>query len=127
MSAVEKTPPALDTRTPVAWYPPPTHPPPQPDAGGSSRRRAIAALVAAILGLVLGLPLGVPGMILGTLAYFLGRSAVRNSESSGSTGGRGVATVAWVLGAVSMAIGSAVTLVWLVVALVVTSGPTTRG
>lgn len=61
-------------------------------------------------------------MALGALAYFLGKSAVNNIDSSnGAVGGRGMAVTGWVLGAVAMAIGSAVTLVWLVVLLVAVS------
>jgi len=71
---------------------------------------------------VLGLPFGIPGMALGALAYFLGKYAVNNIDSSkGAVGGRGMAVTGWVLGALAMAIGSAVTLVWLVVVLVAVS------
>lgn len=67
-------------------------------------------------------------MVLGTLAYFLGRSAVsRIDESQGALGGRSVAVSGWVLGVVAMAIGSVVTLVWIVVLLVATSQPATSG
>jgi hypothetical protein len=128
MSALEKAPVDLAPAAPVAsWYPPPTYPPPKEHAEGSGGGRAIAALLAAIFGIVLGLPLGIPGMILGPVAYFLGKSAAARIESSGQQGGRGVAVGAWVLGVVAMAIGSAVTLVWLVVLLVATSGTTTTG
>jgi hypothetical protein len=76
----------------------------------------------------LGLPFGIPGMVLGTVAYFLGRSAVSRIDSSqGARGGRSLAVSGWVLGAVAMAIGSAVTLIWIVVLLVVFSQPTTSG
>ncbi|GAC1504393.1 MAG: hypothetical protein NVS1B3_01050 [Candidatus Dormibacteraceae bacterium] len=106
------------------WHPPPAYPPPQTQASGSTDPRAIAALLAAIAGIVLGLPLGIPGMALGTLAYFLGRSAVSRIDSSqGARGGRGLAVSAWVLGAVDMAVGSVVTLVWLVVVLILLSQP----
>ena len=85
-----------------------------------------AALLAAIAGLVLGLPLGIPGMALGTVAYFLGKSAVSRIDSTqGAVGGRGMAVSGLVLGAVAMGIGSAVTLVWLVVILIFTSQPAT--
>jgi hypothetical protein len=106
------------------WYPPPTDPPPQIKASGSADGRAIAALLAGIAGIVLGLPLGLPGMVLGTLAYFLGKSAVKRIDSSpGGRGGRSLAVSGWVLGVVAMAIGSAVSLVWLIVVLVTTSQP----
>ena len=85
---------------------------------GQTEGRAIAALLAAIAGIVLGLPLGLPGMVLGTLAYFLGKSAVNRIDSSqGALGGRGLAVSSWVLGAIAMGIGAVVTLVWLVVIL----------
>lgn len=77
---------------------------------------------------MLGLPFGIPGMVLGTLAYFLGKSAVRRIDAShGALGGRGLAVYAWVFGVIAMAIGSAVTLVWLVVFLVATAQTTTLG
>jgi len=124
-SEVEKNP--LDT-APGTWYPPPTYPPPRVKASGSTDGRATASLIVAIAGILLGLPMGIPGMVLGTLAYFLGRSAVsRIDESQGALGGRSVAVSGWVLGAVAMAIGSAVTLVWIVVVLVATSQPASSG
>jgi hypothetical protein len=108
------------------WHPPPAYPPPRSQATGSTDGRAIGSLLAAIFGIVLGLPLGIPGMVLGTVAYFLGKSAVSRIEhSQGARGGRSVAVAGWVLGAVAMAIGSAVSLVWLVVALVAFSQPAT--
>ena len=108
------------------WHPPPSYPPPpQARAQGSTDGRATASLLSAIAGIVLGLPFGIPGMALGTLAYFLGKSAVDNIDTSkGRLGGRGMAVAGWVLGAVAMAIGSAVTLVWLVVVLVAVSQST---
>jgi hypothetical protein len=108
------------------WHPPPAYPPaPQDRARGSTDGRATASLLSAIAGIVLGLPFGIPGMALGSLAYFLGKSAVDNIDSSkGGLGGRGMAVAGWVLGAVAMAIGSAVTLVWLVVVLVAISQAT---
>jgi hypothetical protein len=94
---------------------------------GSTEGRAIAALASAIAGIVLGMPLGVPGMVLGTLAYFLGKSAVNRIEASqGALGGRGLAVSSWVLGAVAMGIGAIVTLVWLVVVLLLVA-PSTSG
>jgi hypothetical protein len=63
-------------------------------------------------------------MVLGTLAYFLGKSAVSRIDSSkGLLGGRSLAVSGWVLGVVAMAVGSAVSLVWLIVVLVTTSQP----
>jgi hypothetical protein len=114
--------------SPGTWYPPPSFPPPLVKASGSTEGRGIASLVAAVAGILLGLPMGIPGMVLGTLAYFLGRSAVsRIDGSQGALGGRSVAVAGWMLGVVAMAIGSAVTLVWIVVVLVATSQPATGG
>ena len=114
--------------SPGSWYPPPSYPPPRVKASGSTEGRANASLIAAIAGIVLGLPAGIPGMVLGTLAYFLGKSAVsRIDGSQGALGGRNVAVAGWVLGAVAMAIGSAVTLAWIVVVLVATSQTPTAG
>jgi len=113
---------------PGTWHPPPSYPPPRLKASGSTEGRVTASLIAAIAGIVLGLPMGIPGMVLGTLAYFLGKSAVSRIDSSqGALGGRSVAVAGWVLGVAAMAIGSAVTLVWIVVVLVATSQPATSG
>jgi len=123
-SEVEKSPERsqIDVETPApalgVWHPPPAYPPPALAPARTSDGRTIAALLAAIGGIVLGIPLGLPGMMLGTLAYFLGKSAVSRIDSSqGAIGGRGAAVASWVLGAVAMGIGAVVTLVWLVVVL----------
>ena len=82
------------------------------------------ALLLAILGLVLGLPLGIPGMVLGAVAYFMGKASVRRIESSaGALGGRNSAMFGWVLGIVATAAGAVVSLIWLVVILVLISTP----
>jgi hypothetical protein len=126
-SEIEKS--QLDVGVPAAptvapWHPPPSYPPPKSQATGSTDGRGVGSLIAAILGIVLGLPFGIPGMALGTLAYFLGKSAVgRIDRSQGARVGRSLAVAGWVLGAVAMAIGSAVTLVWLIVLLVAFSQP----
>jgi hypothetical protein len=125
-SEIDKSPPeaARAEQAVGPWHPPPSYPPPHARAAGSTEGRAIAALLAAIAGIVLGLPLGLPGMALGTLAYFLGKSAVNRIDSSqGALGGRSLAVFAWVLGIVAMAVGAVVSLVWLVVFLIVTSQP----
>jgi hypothetical protein len=63
-------------------------------------------------------------MVLGTLAYFLGKSSASRIDSSqGALGGRSMAVSAWVLGIVAMVIGSVVTLIWLVVFLFAVSQP----
>jgi hypothetical protein len=106
------------------WFPPPNYPPPRSLTAERTDTRAIASLLAAIAGIVLGLPLGIPGMVLGTLAYFLGKSSVGRIDSSqGTLGGRSLAVSAWVLGIIAMIIGSLVTLIWLVVFLFAISQP----
>jgi hypothetical protein len=110
------------------WHPPPSYPPPHVKASGSTDGRAIGSLIAAIAGILLGLPAGIPGMVLGTIAYFLGKSSVSRIDSSqGALGGRGVAVAGWVFGVVAMAIGSVVTLIWIVVLLVAAAQPSTGG
>ena len=105
------------------WYPPPSYPPPpEARARGSSDGRAVASLLSAIAGIILGLPFGIPGMALGSLAYFLGKSAVSRIDSSqGTLGGRSLGVWSWVLGAIAMGIGAVVTLAWLVVVLIASS------
>jgi len=72
--------------------------------------------------------MGIPGMVLGTLAYFLGRSAVSRIDSSqGALGGRSVAVSGWVFGVAAMAIGSVITVAWIVVVLVATAQPSAAG
>jgi hypothetical protein len=110
------------------WHPPPSYPPPRSQVSGSTDGRAIASLILAVFGIALGLPFGLPGMALGTAAYFLGKSAVSRIDSlQEARGGRSLAVSGWVLGAVAMAIGSAVTLVWLIVVLVSYSQPAASG
>ena len=70
----------------------------------------------AILGLVFALPLGLPAMIAGPIAYFLGKGArTRIAESGGTIGGMGAANAGRVLGVITFAVGSLVTLLWLIV------------
>jgi hypothetical protein len=67
--------------------------------------------------------IGLPGLVLGPIAYFLGKSATSRIDSStGELGGRGTAAAGWVMGAVAMAIGAVVTLVWFIVFLIAISG-----
>jgi hypothetical protein len=125
-SEIEKSPPGVVRPAPPVgvWHPPPSYPPPRPLSSGATEGRAIAALLAAITGIVLGLTLGLPGMVLGTLAYFLGKSAVNRIDSSpGALGGRSLAVSSWVLGAIAMGIGALVTLAWLVFLLIAISQP----
>jgi hypothetical protein len=105
------------------YHAPPPMPPPGLGKAARAELRAVVALELGVLGILFGLPLGIPGMILGTLAYFMGKSALRRIEgSAGSLGGRSLAAAAWVLGIAGMAVGSVVTLVWLLVLLIGTSG-----
>jgi hypothetical protein len=127
-SEIEKNPPevARSAHGVAPWYPPPDYPPPRQLGAGRTDTRAIASLLIAVAGVVLGIPLGIPGMVLGTLAYFLGKSSVRRIDASeGALGGRSQAVSAWVLGIVAMIIGSVVTLIWLVVFLFAISQPAT--
>lgn len=84
--------------------------------------RATASLLSGVIGLVLSI-VGIPGMVLGPLAYFLGKSSVhRIDESKGEMGGRSTAVAGWVLGVVATAIGSLATLVYFVLLLIAISG-----
>lgn len=114
-----ESPPAI-----APYHPPPSYPPPAHRSAQALDNRAVVALVLAILGLVLGLPLGIPGMVLGAVAYFMGKSAARRIQASaGDLGGRNSAMFAWVLGIVATAAGAVVSLIWLVVFLVLISTP----
>jgi len=76
------------------------------------------SLLAGIFGLLLSF-LGLPGLILGPIAYFLGRSSInRIQESKGELGGRSTAMAGWVMGVVATASGAIVSLVWLTVGLI---------
>jgi hypothetical protein len=112
---------------------------------GRSEARTILSLLLAIFGLVVAMTggllalvafftlngdllnallLGFPAMIMGVIAYFLGRSAIaRIKESPGMLGGRPTAVAGWVIGAVTTAAGAVVTLVWIVLFLVANFGP----
>jgi len=116
---VQSAPPAI-----AAYHPPPSYPPPAYSSNGALDNRAAIALVLAVLGLVLGLPLGVPGLVLGPIAYFMGKSAIaRIDTSAGALEGRNFAMTAWILGIVATAAGAVVSLVWLVIILVSVSSP----
>lgn len=80
------------------------------------------SVVLALLGIVFGLFTGIAGLLLGPVAYFLGKSAVsRIDGSEGKLGGRGTAVAGWVMGAVATAIGAGVTLVWFILFLILAS------
>jgi len=109
------------------YHPPPTYPPPQM-AAGSTPGQAITSFGLAVLGLLLGLPVGVPGLVLGPVAYFLGKAAVsRIDASSGALGGRSLAMTGWIIGVAATAIGALVTLFWLILFLIAISSPETTG
>jgi hypothetical protein len=98
------------------YHAPPNYPPPASQVGQVTDGRAAASLVLAVLGLVFSIPLGLPGMIAGTIAYFLGNSAkTRIAESSGARGGEGAARAGRLVGVIAFALGSLVTLLWLIV------------
>jgi hypothetical protein len=81
-------------------------------------------VAVGIVGIVLALPAGVPGLILGPIAYFLGRSAVgRIDASRGAVGGRGTAVTGWVTGVIATAVGAVVTLLWLILIFEAMSSP----
>ena len=68
--------------------------------------------------------LGFPAMILGAIAYFLGRSGVaRIAESPATRGGRSTAVAGWVIGIISTALGAVVTLIWIVLVLLANNPP----
>ncbi len=78
----------------------------------------MVALVLGIAGLVLVF-LGLPGLILGPIAYFLGKSSVnRIDASNGQLGGRSAAVAAWMIGVAATAFGAAASLGWLTFFLV---------
>lgn len=98
------------------YHPPPTYPPPASQARHVTDGHAAAAMIFAILGAVFSIPLGLPGMIGGAIAYFLGNSArTRIAESNGTLGGQSAANAGRIVGIVAFALGSLVTLLWLIV------------
>lgn len=109
------------------YHPPPSYPPPQA-AAGSPPGHAVTSFGLAVLGLVLGIPLGVPGLILGPIAYFLGKAALRRIDASaGALGGRSLAMTGWIIGIAATAIGAITTLFWLILFLIAISSPETTG
>jgi len=112
---------------------------------GRSEARTIVSLLLGIFGLLLSMTggllallafftmngdllnallLGFPAMLMGVVAYFLGRSAIaRIKESPATLGGRPTAVAGWVIGAVTTAVGATVTLVWIVLFLIANFGP----
>ena len=65
-----------------------------------------------------GFVLGVPALVLGPIAYFLGKtSAQRIADSEGRIGGRSSARNAWVIAIAATMLGAITTLTWLVLML----------
>jgi len=79
-------------------------------------------MLAGIFGLLLVF-LGLPALVLGPIAYFLGKSSVhRIDESKGQLGGRTMGLVGWIIGVVVTAFGAVVSLIWLTVILIAQFG-----
>jgi len=119
--------------------------PAPPTPQGRTEGRSVVSLLLAIFGLLISMTggllallgfltengdllnallLGFPAMILGVIAYFLGRSGVaRIVESPSTRGGRATAVAGWVIGAVTTAVGAVVTLTWIVLFLIANFGP----
>jgi hypothetical protein len=115
------SPPPASMQHPAAasvapYHPPPNFPPPAGARPVVADGRAAASLVFAILGLIFAIPLGIPGMIAGPIAYFLGKGArERIAASNGMLSGGSSANAGRILGVITMAVGAAVTLIWLVI------------
>ena len=103
-----------------AWHPPPAWPPPGFSPPPPTDRDARAALVVAIGGNLLLLPsFGILGLVLGAIAYFLGRAArSRIDTSQGRLAGHSAAQAGIVLGVALFALGAAWLLFWLVLLFV---------
>ena len=107
----------------IAPYYPPPYPPPMAPAATRTDKKAVASLVCGIAGILLVLA-GIPALVLGPVAYFMGRSAQRRiEESKGTLGGHGTAVAGWLTGVIATAMGAAVTLAWFVILLLQVSGP----
>jgi hypothetical protein len=113
--------------------------------GARTEGRSVLSLLLAVFGLLLAMTggliallafvtdngdllnallLGFPAMILGAIAYFLGRSgAARVTESPSTRGGRATAVAGWVIGTISTAAGAVVTLTWIVLVLLANNPP----
>ena len=84
--------------------------------------RARVSLLLGLFGLLFTFG-GVPALILGPIAYFLGKSSVRRiDESKGMLRGRTTAVAGWAIGVVATAVGAIVSLVWLTILLLALFG-----
>ena len=103
-----------------SYYGQPPYAPPR--RIGRNDGRALVSLLAGIFGLLLAF-LGLPGLVLGPIAYFVGKSSQRRiDESKGELSGRSTAVAGWVIGVLATAFGAIVTVAWLTVLLVATFG-----
>lgn len=83
---------------------------------------ALLAFLTANGDLLNALLFGFPAMIMGAIAYFLGRSGVaRIVESPSTRGGRATAVAGWVIGIISTAAGAVAALTWIVLFLIATN------
>jgi hypothetical protein len=107
------------------YHPPPAVPPPGLGRNARLDEHAGAALALAILGILFGIPLGLPGLILGTVAYFLSKSAVERIDASqGTLKGRNAAITGRILAIAAAAVGAIVSLLWVILILTALSTPT---
>jgi hypothetical protein len=121
-------PPSHHPSQAAPYHPPPVYPPPGYSRTGPTDGLGLTSLALGILGIVLALPMGLPGLVLGPLAYFIGKGAVtRIDASGGAIGGRGIARSGSIIGVIATAIGALVTLAWFVLLLVVISAPAPTG
>jgi len=127
MSAEQLPQPAAPPEAPASapWFPPPTYPPPNPPPVRKGDNAAALSVAAGIIGIVLGLATGLGGLILGPIAYFVGKASVKRIDASnGGLSGRGTAVTAWVLGVAATIVGAVVSLFWIVVILEALATPT---
>lgn len=84
----------------------------------------LAANFALESPLLNGFGLGIPALVLGPLAYFLGKSSVaRIAASEGNLGGRATASAASGIGIAATVVGAVAALGWLVLILLGVFGP----
>lgn len=91
----------------MAEQPPPPIPPPPVYVSRQTDSLAIAALVVGLIApLSAILFLGIPGVVLGSVAVFLGlRSRSKIKRSGGALSGGGLALAGWILGACGILVG----------------------